>query len=198
MTKEQIRAAAKAEIVRIRSEARREIVRIKTETDDEIARIEAAVANEIAAHTATPGADPELADLVDVQDGCWIPTHHGRVRYQGRYYPTVAAWAWEVSAGYGPIDRRSAKLYHVCGNPACVRPDHLLIRPSATEHAAFTTKWHVVENEGCHCVAARTPEEAKAAKEELRALWNLTPDWRPCDENYLCVNLEHWARGERP
>jgi hypothetical protein len=69
---------------------------------------------------------------VDRTGTCWIWTGHlnrdgyGQFKITDRpgHYRTVRAhrWAWE--AAHGPVPA-GLTLDHLCGRPACVRPDHL-------------------------------------------------------------------------
>jgi hypothetical protein len=69
---------------------------------------------------------------VDRTSDCWLWTGHvnrdgyGQFKVTDRpgHYRTVRAhrWAWE--AEHGPVPA-GLTLDHLCGHPACVRPDHL-------------------------------------------------------------------------
>jgi hypothetical protein len=69
---------------------------------------------------------------VDRSGGCWVWEGHRDRDGYGRFkvtvrpgaYRTVRAhrWAWE--AAHGPVPA-GMTLDHLCGLPACVRPDHL-------------------------------------------------------------------------
>ena len=64
-------------------------------------------------------------------DGCWEWTGrrqqgryaHGLVWVKGRYV-TAHCLAWELTNG--PLSA-GVHLYHRCGVPTCVRPDHLVV-----------------------------------------------------------------------
>jgi hypothetical protein len=69
---------------------------------------------------------------VELTSGCWVWTGHlnrdgyGQFKVTDRpgHYRTVRAhrWAWE--AAHGPV-AAGLTLDHLCGRPACVRPEHL-------------------------------------------------------------------------
>ena len=70
--------------------------------------------------------------LVDRQDSCWLWTGHRnrdgygqfKVTVQPGTYRTVRAHRWAWQAANGPVPD-GLTLDHLCGQTACVRPEHL-------------------------------------------------------------------------
>lgn len=108
---------------------------------------------------ATQATDERIARTAQEQaeglGGCWIwqgsisPWGYGQIALRGKH-ATAHRYAYTIT--YGPLPDE-VKLLHCCGNPRCVRPDHLM---PATRKDISQHRWQAVT----HCAHGhpRAPE----------------------------------------
>jgi HNH endonuclease len=114
-----------------RSEADKRTTEVAENDRSSLYRLQGASSRDSGRFVAGDTADRFWSQVERTSD-CWLWTGHvnrdgyGQFKVTDRpgHYRTVRAhrWAWEVT--HGPVPA-GLTLDHLCGRPACVRPDHL-------------------------------------------------------------------------
>jgi HNH endonuclease len=136
------------------------------------------------------------------EESCWewlgprLPSGYGRLRLSG--VGGIYAHRYSYALAYGPIPE-GMELHHDCGNPGCVRPDHLRT-VTEQEHKELSRKRRK-RTTPLYRPPNRLSERARATEAALsywekRALFEISDPLGTVDQVIYCIcKLNQGARG---